>query len=168
MSLWLRRCTDLLKVIVGENLGVDVTEDQKRGRWPWGRVLKIILGQPQALTFPGESTMPSYEPWSSSIERGIFSNVIKCHTKITLSMRQVEDLVCPVLARRVPTICVLLSTLFQERVSNFVVNMMLLHATITEKNMRINVLESSVLTKPEDLVMYKSVLNRGTNSVQFI
>jgi hypothetical protein len=83
-------------------------------------------------------------------------------------MRQVEDLVCPVLARRVPTICVLLSTLFQERVSNFVVNMMLLHATITEKNMRINVLESSVLTKPEDLVMYKSVLNRGTNSVQFI
>jgi hypothetical protein len=75
---------------------------------------------------------------------------------------------CPVLARRVPTICVLLSTLFQERVSNFAINMMLLHAMITEKNMRINILESSGLTKPEDLVIYKSVLNRGTNSVQLI
>jgi hypothetical protein len=38
-----------------KKLGVDVTEEQKRG-------LKIILGQSQALTFLGESTKPSYEP----------------------------------------------------------------------------------------------------------
>jgi hypothetical protein len=37
----------------------------------------------------------------------------------------------PGLARSVPTICVLFSTLFQERVSNFAVHMLLLqNATI--------------------------------------
>jgi hypothetical protein len=37
-------------------------------------------------------------------------------------MRQVEDHVCPGRTRRVPTICVLLGTLLQERVSNFAIN----------------------------------------------
>jgi hypothetical protein len=63
----------------------------------------------------------------------------------------VEDHVCPGLARRVPTICVLLSTLFQERISNFAVYMLLLqNATITEQNMRVSILESSGLAKPEE------------------
>ena len=63
----------------------------------------------------------------------------------------------PGLAMRVPTICVL-------RVSNFAVYMLLLqNATITEQNMRVNIMESSGLAKPEELIMYKSVLN----SVQF-
>jgi hypothetical protein len=70
----------------------------------------------------------------------------------------------PDLARRVPTICVLLSSLFQERVSNFAINVLLLeNATITEQNMRVNILESGGLAKPEELIMYKAVLN----NVQF-
>jgi hypothetical protein len=64
-------------------------------------------------------------------------------------MRQMNDHVCPGLARRVPPLGVLLSTPFQERVSNFTVYMLLLYyATITEQNMRINKLESSGLAKP--------------------
>ena len=75
-------------------------------------------------------------------------------------MRQVKDHVCPGLARRVPTICVLLSALFQERVSYFTVNMLLLQdATITEQDMRIDILESSGLAKPEKLIVDKAVLN---------
>jgi hypothetical protein len=73
--------------------------------------------------------------------------------------------VCPDLTRRVPTICVLLTTLFQECISNFAIYMFLLQdATITEQNMRIHTLESSGLTKHEELIMYKVVLN----SVQFV
>ncbi len=50
-------------------------------------------------------------------------------------MRQVKDHVCPGLARRVPTICVLLIALFQERVGYFTVYMLLLQdTTITEQN----------------------------------
>ena len=46
----------------------------------------------------------------------------------------------------------LLSSLFQERVSNFAINVLLLqNATITEQNMRVNILESSGLAKPEEL-----------------
>jgi len=75
-------------------------------------------------------------------------------------MRQVKYHVCPGLARRVPTICVLLSALFQERVSYFAVYMLLLQdATITEQNMRVNILESSGLAKSEELIMYKAILN---------
>ena len=75
-------------------------------------------------------------------------------------MRQMEDHVCPGLARRVPTICVLFSTLFQERVSNLAVHMLLLqNATITEQNMRVSILESSGLAKPEELIMNKAILN---------
>jgi hypothetical protein len=65
-------------------------------------------------------------------------------------MPQVEDHVRPGLTRRIPTICVLLSTLFQERVSNFAVYMLLQQdATITEQDMNIGVLESSSLAKPD-------------------
>jgi hypothetical protein len=53
-----------------------------------------------------------------------FSNIIEGHTKATLSMRQVQDHVRPGLTRRVPNICVLLSSPFQERVSNFAVNVL--------------------------------------------
>ncbi len=54
MSLWLWQY--ILTIVLIENFGVDVTEEQKRGRWPRGRVLKIILRQSQDLTFLGEST----------------------------------------------------------------------------------------------------------------
>ena len=75
-------------------------------------------------------------------------------------MRQVDDHVRPGLARRVPTICVLLSSLFQERVSNFAINVLLLqNATITKQNMRINILESSGLAKPEELIVDNAVLD---------
>jgi hypothetical protein len=70
----------------------------------------------------------------SSIKRNIFSNVIDSHTKTTLGVRQVKYHVCSDLTRRVPTICVFLSTLCLERVSNFAVYMLLLQsATITEQ-----------------------------------
>ena len=66
------------------------------------------------------------------MESSIFSNIIKGHTKTTLSMRQVDDHVRPGLTRRVPTICVLLSSFFQERVCNFTIKVLLLqNATIT-------------------------------------
>jgi hypothetical protein len=75
-------------------------------------------------------------------------------------MRQVKGHVCPGLARRVPTINVLLSALFQERVSYFAVYMLLLqYVTITKQNMRVNMLESSGLAKSEELIMYKAILN---------
>ena len=67
----------------------------------------------------------------------------------------------PGLTRRVPTICVLLSSFFQECVSNFEINELLLqNATITEQNMRVSILETGGLTKPENLIMYKTILNR--------
>ena len=141
MRLWLGRHTSLLTSVFGEKVGVDVTEEQKARRWLWGRVLKIILGNPKDLTFLGERTKPNYKPWSSSIESGIFSNVIKCHTKTTLSIRQVEDHVGPGLPRSVPTIYVLFGTLFQEGVSNFAIHMVLMqNATVTEQNMRVSIL----------------------------
>jgi len=75
-------------------------------------------------------------------------------------MPQVEDHVRPGLTRRIPTICVLLSTLFQERVSNFAINVLLLqNATITEQNVAINILESGSLAKAEELIVYKAILN---------
>jgi hypothetical protein len=80
---------------------------------------------------------------------------MKCHTKTTLGMREMEDHVCPGLAMRVPTICVLLSTLCQERVSNFSVYMLLLqNTTITEQNVRVNILESDDLAEPKERIMY--------------
>jgi hypothetical protein len=42
--------------------------------------------------------------------------------------------------------------------------LLLLNATITQQNMRVSILESSGLAKPERLIMYKAVLN----SVQFL
>ena len=75
-------------------------------------------------------------------------------------MRQVEDHVRPGLTRRVATICVLLSSFFQECVSNFAINVLLLqNTTITKQNMRVNILEAGGLTKPEKLIMYKTILN---------
>ena len=59
-NLWLRRNTVLLPVILSKKFGVDVTEEHNRGWWPWGWVLKIILGQPQDLTFLRESTKTSH------------------------------------------------------------------------------------------------------------
>ena len=75
-------------------------------------------------------------------------------------MRQVKDHICPGHARRVPTICLLLGAPFHERVSYFAVYMLLLqYATITKQNMRLNMLESSGLSKSEELIMYKAILN---------
>jgi hypothetical protein len=57
---------------------------------------------------------------------------------------------------------VLLSSLFQEHVSNFAINVLLCeNATITEQNVDIHILESGGLTK---LIMYEAILN----SVQFL
>jgi hypothetical protein len=54
----------------------------------------------------------------------------------------------------------LLSALFQERVSYITVYMLLLqNTTISEQDMRIGVLESSSLAKPNQLVVDKAVLN---------
>ena len=75
-------------------------------------------------------------------------------------MRHVKDHVCPGLARRIPTVCMLLIAPFQERVSYLTVYMLLLQdATISEQDMRINVLEASSLAKPSQLIVYKAVLN---------
>ncbi len=53
----------------------------------------------------------------------------------------------------------ILSTLFQEHVSYFTVYMMMLQdATISEQEMRIGVLESSILEKPKQLVVDEVVL----------
>jgi hypothetical protein len=75
-------------------------------------------------------------------------------------MRQVKHHVCPGLARRVPAVSVLLGALFQERVSNFTVYMLLLqNTTIIKHRMRINILESGGLTESDKLVVYKATLN---------
>ncbi len=73
---------------------------------------------------------------------------------------------CPGRTRRFPTICMLLSSLFQESVSvilytrNFTINVFLFqNVSITEQNVVINVLESSGLGKPEELIVDKSILN---------
>ncbi len=52
---------------------------------------------------------------SSSIKWSILSNIVKSHTKASLSMWQVKDHVSPRFSLRIPTVCVLLSTLFQKR-----------------------------------------------------
>ncbi len=64
--------------------------------------------------------------WGSSIKCSILSNIVKSHTKTTLSMCQVKDHVTPNLDLRIPTVCVLFSTLFQKHVSYFTVYVMLL------------------------------------------
>jgi hypothetical protein len=75
-------------------------------------------------------------------------------------MRQVKDHVCTGLARRVQGVRVLIGALFQKRVSNFTVYMLLLqNTTIIEHNMRINILESGGLAKSEKLVTNKAILN---------
>ena len=75
-------------------------------------------------------------------------------------MSQVEDHVQPNLTRRVPTICMLISSFFQECVSNFVINVLLLqNTTITDQNMRVNIFQTGDLTKPQKLIMYKTILN---------
>jgi len=75
-------------------------------------------------------------------------------------MRQVKDHVCPGLARRVPAVSVLLGALFQERVSNFTIYMLLLqNTTIIKHHMRIDILESGGLAKSKQLKMDKSILN---------
>ena len=55
-----------------------------------------------------------------------FSNIIKGHAKTSLSMPQVEKHVRPGLNSRIPPICTLLSAFFQERVSYFAINVLLL------------------------------------------
>ena len=58
-----------------------------------------------------------------------------------------------------------LSSFFQKRVSNFAIKVLLLDATITEQNMRVNILEVGDLTKPEKLIMYKS---KEVNNIDLI
>jgi hypothetical protein len=72
-------------------------------------------------------------------------------------MLQVKDHVCPGFDMCVPSICVLLSTLFQERVSYFTIYMMLLQKTTS--NMRINILKTSDLAKSKKLEVGKVILN---------
>jgi hypothetical protein len=82
--------------------------------------------------FLGESANPNHKAWCSSIKSITFSNVVKSNTKTPLDMWQMKDHVCPVLARRIPTLCVVFRTLFQEHISYI---------------------------KPEKLIMDKSILN---------
>jgi hypothetical protein len=72
---------------------------------------------------------PRHKPWSSSIERGIFRNIVKSHPKITFSVSQVEDRVCPDLSRHIPTVSMVTSVLFQEYVRYFTVYMIMLEDT---------------------------------------
>ena len=66
----------------------------------------------------------------------------------------------PGLTSGIPAICMLLSSLFQERVSNFAINVLLLQNTsTTEQNMTINIMESSGLAKSEELIVDKAILN---------
>jgi hypothetical protein len=52
-----------------------------------------------------------------------------------------KDHVRPVLVRRIPTICMMLSAFFQERISYFTLYMLLLqNSTVIKDNVRINVL----------------------------
>ncbi len=65
---------------------------------------------------------------------------VKVTPKSTLSMRQVEDHVHPGFTNSVPVICMFLSSLFQERVRIFAINVFLSKtASITEKNMGIQI-----------------------------
>jgi hypothetical protein len=60
-----------------------------------------------------------------------------------------------------PLIRVFLRSFFQECVSNFAINVLLLqNTTITDQNMRVHILEEGGLRKPENLIMYKTILNR--------
>jgi hypothetical protein len=97
------------------------------------------LGGEDQVAESWRSSLDNHKPWRS--------------WEKDLIIRQVEDHVWPGLTRRVPTIYVLLSTLFQECISNFAVYMLLLQkVTITEQNMRvISIFESSCLGKPEEL-----------------
>jgi hypothetical protein len=64
----------------------------------------------------------------------------------SLRMRQEKDHVCPDLVRHVPTVSVLLGTLFQEDVINFTVDILVLqNTTIIKDNMRINKLDVNKL-----------------------
>ncbi len=68
INLWNKKRTDLLlmwmrlgrrrvlTITVGNKVGVDVPEEQKWRRRPRSKVLEVILGQPQVLTFLREST----------------------------------------------------------------------------------------------------------------
>ena len=54
----------------------------------------------------------------------------------------------------------LLSSLFQERVSCYAINLLLLqNASIIEQNVGIKILESGGLAKPEKLIVDKAILN---------
>jgi hypothetical protein len=73
----------------------------------------------EGMTLETEVSSLTKESSYSRIQHNIFSNVIKSHTKTTLSMWKVKYHVYPSLDRRVPTICMLLGALFQECVSIF-------------------------------------------------
>ncbi len=76
-------------------------------------------------------------------------------------MGEVQHHVCPGIVNSIPPICMVFSSFFQNRVSNFAINVLQLdNSTITEQNMRVKILETGVLTKPEELIMYETILNR--------
>ncbi len=51
-----------------------------------------------------EITKSGHKVWCSSIKHSIFSNIVKCHTKTTLGMRQVKDHVWPAFFKSVSAI----------------------------------------------------------------
>jgi hypothetical protein len=54
----------------------------------------------------------------------------------------------------------LICSLFQERISYFAINMLLLQrASITEQNMRVNILQAGDLANPEELIINEAILN---------
>ena len=82
------------------------------------------------------------------------------HPLTTTTTWQVKNHVLLGLPRRVPTVSVLFGALFQECVRNFTFYILLLqNTTIIKNNIRLNILESGVLTESDKLVVYKSILN---------
>jgi hypothetical protein len=60
----------------------------------------------------------------------------------------------------------LIGSLLQERVSYFAIKMLLLQrASITEQNMRVNILETVDLAKPEELIVTLIINEVILNSV---
>ncbi len=93
--------------------------------------------------------------WDDDHEEGSWRSSLGNHKtwrsweKTPIQATKGED-VWPDLPRSVPTICVFLRILFQKRLNNFAINMLLQNTTITDQNVRVSILKSSDLSKPDN------------------
>ncbi len=177
----------LFEILFGQKLGMDVTEDQKRGRWPRGRVLKI-------------SSLGNHKSWRSwekapSQTKNREVVVLKTESFVTslkvtpkppsawdrwknMCVQTVKGASQPSACSLVPffksssTVVVIychskvfmvqdtrLYNLLSYRVYFTVYMLLLQDTTISEQDMRIGVLESSILAKPKQLIVDEAVLN---------